>query len=61
MNPRIKTTLTTRFLTVDELSAHTGLKRNTLLQQAYRGKIDYVKKGNQLIFDKRDFKPKGGT
>ena len=55
MNHKTKQMLTERLLTVEELSALTGIKRITLLQRAHRGRIDYVKKGNQLIFDKRDF------
>ena len=58
MNIKTKQLLTEMLLTVEELSAYTGIKRKTLLQQAYRGTIDYVKKGNQLLFDKRDFLPK---
>lgn len=55
MQKNIKHLLNETLLTVEELSAYTGTKRSTLLQQAHRNKIDYVKKGNQLIFDKRDF------
>lgn len=57
MSPQTKKLVTEKVLTVEELSAFTGIKRSTLLQQAHRGKIDYVKKGNQLLFDKRDFRP----
>ena len=58
MHPKTKQLLTEMLLTVEELSAYTGIKRSALLQQVYRGKIDFVKKGNQLLFDKRDFLPK---
>ena len=58
MNAQTRRYLTETWLTVEELSALTGIKRQTLLSQAHRGKIEYVKKGNQLLFYKPDFQPK---
>jgi excisionase family DNA binding protein len=61
MNPRTKRLLTEAILTVEELSHYTGIKASTVQQRAARGRIHYVKKGNQLLFDKRDFQPQSRT
>jgi hypothetical protein len=58
MRKRTRLLLTETILTVHELSRYTGIKPAALKQQAARGRIPYIKKGVQLLFDRRDFKPK---
>ncbi len=55
MHRSTKYLLINTLLTVEELSKYLGVKPATIKQWAYRGKIDFIKKGNQLLFDKRDY------
>ena len=55
MNQETKAFLTFQLLATRELSRLTGIPEVTLKQRAYRGQIDFVKKGGILLFDRRDF------
>ena len=55
MNQETKAFIEYRLLSTGELSRLTGIPEVTIKQRAHRGKIDFVKKGGVLLFDRYDF------
>lgn len=55
MNQETRAFVEYRLLSTGELSRLTGIPEITIKQRAYRGKIDFVKKGGVLLFDRYDF------
>lgn len=54
MNLKIRQLLEEETLTVSEAARYTGENYQTIFRKARRGELEYVKKGNQYLFYKRD-------
>ena len=55
MNNSVRRLLEICIVSTAELSVLTGIPKITLQKWAERGRVDYVKKGRTLLFDRRDF------
>jgi excisionase family DNA binding protein len=55
MDKRLKDLLRSRILTTREVAELTGLTEAAVKKRVERGKLDAVLKGNNWLFDRRDF------